>query len=130
MQFTHPHLLITDDDRDFRLSLADALSRRGYTTTLAADGLEALDVIQQGCIHLALMDVHMPRLDGLTALESVRLRHPEMPCILMTAELDDSIVARARELQTPEVLRKPFRLNVLAETIQRLIDRTYSRLEG
>ena len=125
MQFTHPHVLITDDDRDFRLTLADALTRRGYTTTLAADGLEALEVIQHGSIHLALMDVHMPRLDGLGALESVRSQHPDMPCILMSAELDDSIVERAKALQTYEVLRKPFRLHVLAETIQRLIAATY-----
>lgn len=125
MQFTHPHVLITDDDHDFRVSLAEALTRRGYTTTLAADGLEALDVIEHGRIHLAIMDVHMPRLDGLGALASVRCKNPEMPCILMTAKLDETIVARARELKAPEVLSKPFRLNVLAETVRRLIHDCY-----
>ncbi|XZE32080.1 response regulator [Pirellulaceae bacterium SH501] len=125
MQLTHPNVLITDDDRDFRLSLADALTRRGYIPILAADGLEALDVIQHGNIHLALMDVHMPRLDGLGTLETVRTRHPDMPCILMSAELDETIVARAIALRTPEVLRKPFRLQVLAEKMERLMEAAY-----
>ncbi|XZE43018.1 response regulator [Pirellulaceae bacterium SH467] len=125
MQLTHPNVLITDDDRDFRLSLADALTRRGYAPVLAADGIEALHVIQHGNIHLALMDVHMPRLDGLGTLETVRSQHPDMPCILMSAELDDNIVARALALRTPEVLRKPFRLQVLAEKIERLMDAAY-----
>lgn len=124
-QISLPHVLITDDDRDFRVSLAEALSRRGYATTLAADGLEALDIIEHGRIHLAIMDVHMPRLDGLGALATVRHHHPEMPCILMTAELDETIVARAKELKAPEVLSKPFRLNVLAETVKRLIHASY-----
>jgi CheY-like chemotaxis protein len=125
MQLTHPNVLITDDDRDFRLSLADALTRRGYVPILAADGLEALDVIQHGNIHLALMDVHMPRLDGLGTLETVRTKHPDMPCILMSAELDEAIVARAIALRTPEVLRKPFRLQVLAEKMERLMEAAY-----
>jgi CheY-like chemotaxis protein len=125
MQLIQPHLLITDDDRDFRQSLGVALTRRGYATTLAADGLEALDVIRHGNVHLALLDVHMPRLDGLGALESVRNSFPDMPCILMSAEMDDLIVARAKELNTTELLAKPFSLSVLAETIRRLIDACY-----
>ena len=72
MQMLEPNLLITDDDRDFRLSLSEALSRRGYRTVLAADGFEALEVIRSQHIHLALLDVHMPRLDGLGMLQSLR----------------------------------------------------------
>jgi CheY-like chemotaxis protein len=127
MQLNQPHVLITDDDRDFRLTLADALSRRGFETHLAADGLEALNVIRHGEIHLAVMDVHMPRLDGLEALENVRSSHPHMPCILMTAKLDDSIVQRAKALQTDEVLAKPFPFIVLAAAIRRLIEINYRK---
>ncbi|MBU6174990.1 MAG: response regulator [Planctomycetes bacterium] len=127
MQLNQPHVLITDDDRDFRLTLADALSQRGFATHLAADGLEALNVIRHGEIHLAVMDVHMPRLDGLEALENVRSSHPHMPCILMTANLDDSIVQRAKALHTDEVLSKPFPFNVLATAIRRLIEINYRK---
>jgi CheY-like chemotaxis protein len=125
MQLTNPQLLITDDDLDFRESLADALSRRGYSTVLAADGLEALEVIQRGNIHLALMDVHMPRLDGLGMLASLRTAHPDLPCILMTANLDNQIVERAKALRAENILSKPFPLSLLSDTIRRLMDRCY-----
>jgi len=123
MELIHPQVLITDDDADFRQSLADALSRRGYGTVLAGDGLEALEVIVHGNIHLALMDVHMPRLDGLSMLESVKSRLPDLPCILMSARLDSKIVERARELRAENILSKPFSLRVLSETIRQILGR-------
>ena len=125
MQMLEPQLLITDDDRDFRLTLGDALSRRGYKTVLAADGIEAMEVIKSQRIHLALLDVHMPRLDGLGMLESLRTTQPTLPCILMSAELDESIVSRAHQLRTHQLLAKPFSLNLLAVTIRNLLDQCY-----
>ena len=125
MQMLEPNLLITDDDRDFRLSLGEALSRRGYRTVLAADGFEALEVIRSQHIHLALLDVHMPRLDGLGMLQSLRDTCSNLPCILMSAQLDESIVTRARQLRTNQVLSKPFSLNLLAYTIRALLDQCY-----
>ena len=79
MQMLEPQLLITDDDRDFRMSLGEALTRRGYRTVLAADGIEALEVIRSQHIHLALLDVHMPRLDGLGMLKSLRNSKTQPP---------------------------------------------------
>jgi DNA-binding response OmpR family regulator len=120
-----PQLLITDDDRDFRLSLGEALTRRGYRTVLAADGIEALEVLRSQQIHLALLDVHMPRLDGLGMLESLRDTQPTLPCILMSAQMDESIVTRARNLRTHQLLSKPFSLNLLADTIRNLLHECY-----
>ncbi len=125
MQMLEPQLLITDDDRDFRMSLGEALTRRGYRTVLAADGIEALEVIRSQHIHLALLDVHMPRLDGLGMLKSLRNSQPTLPCILMSAQMDESIVTRARELRTHQLLSKPFSLNLLADTIRNLLDQCY-----
>jgi DNA-binding response OmpR family regulator len=118
MQMIEPQLLITDDDRDFRVSLAEALARRGYRTIQAADGVEALEVLAVEPIHLALLDVHMPRLDGLGMLRSLRGSRPSLPCILMSAELDDSIVSQAKALNTHRLLAKPFSIHVLAEAIR------------
>jgi DNA-binding response OmpR family regulator len=129
MQMLEPNLLITDDDRDFRLSLGEALSKRGYRIVLAADGIEALEVIQTQHIHLALLDVHMPRLDGLGMLQSIRDTCSTMPCILMSAKMDASIVSRAKLLHTDDILSKPFSLKLLAETIRGLLDRYYGTRE-
>ncbi len=92
---------------------------------MAADGLEALEVIRSQHIHLALLDVHMPRLDGLGMLQSLRDTCSTLPCILMSAKLDESIVTRARQLSTNQVLSKPFSLSLLAETIRALLDQSY-----
>lgn len=125
MQRTDHSLLITDDDEDFRATLSDALSRRGFRTLMASDGIEALQVIEHGDIHLALFDVHMPRLDGLGALQSIRQRTPRLPCILMTAQLDDGIIARANELGAEAILPKPFSLASLVSAVQTLLKSTY-----
>jgi DNA-binding response OmpR family regulator len=125
MQMLEPQLLITDDDQDFRTSLAEALTRRGYRTLLAADGIEALEVIRHQNIHLALLDVHMPRLDGLGMLKSLRDTKPTLPCILMSANMDESIASQARQLRTHQLLSKPFSLNLLADTIRNLLTQCY-----
>ena len=127
MQWTDHQLLITDDDEDFRATLGDALSRKGFRTQLASDGVEALEVIEHGGIHLALFDVHMPRLDGLGVLQSVRNRTPRLPCILMSAKLDDGIIARAHELGAEAILPKPFSLSAMLDAVRRLLEATYGR---
>lgn len=111
-------VLITDDDEAFRMALDEILQRRGYSTCQACDGLEAIEAIEGGNIHLVLFDIHMPRLDGLGALERVRRALPSLPCILMSAKLNEGILARARQLQAQAVLPKPFSIPELVQTIK------------
>ena len=98
------------------------LFRSGFWTCQASDGLEAIDAIEHGNIHLALFDIHMPRLDGLGALERVRKAVPQLPCILMSAKLDDTILARAEQLRAQCVLPKPFSITDLLRTIRQLLE--------
>ncbi|MFN6401250.1 MAG: response regulator [Planctomycetota bacterium] len=116
-------VLITDDDAAFRMTLQEVLTRRGFRTCQASDGLEAIEAIECGNIHLALFDIHMPRLDGLGALERVRQALPQLPCILMSAKLDDGIRARAHQLGAQAVLPKPFSISDLIESISRALVR-------
>jgi CheY-like chemotaxis protein len=127
VQWTEPRLLIADDDVDFRESLAEAFSRRGFLTELAADGCEAVEIVQSACgLHLVLLDVHMPRLSGLEALEQIRTLAPHpLPCILMSAQLDDNIVQQAQRLNTSSVLSKPFRLRDLTGTVAEILLENY-----
>lgn len=116
-------VLITDDDAAFRMTLDEVLSRRGFRTCQASDGLEAIEAIECGNIHLALFDIHMPRLDGLGTLERVRQALPQLPCILMSAKLDDCIRARAHQLGAQAVLPKPFSISDLIQSISRALVR-------
>ena len=112
-----PNLLITDDDSAFRGVVRDALIRRGIRVTEASDGQEALDVLQQTRVHIALLDVHMPRVTGLEVMRQLVETPERPPCVLMSAELDDEICREAERMRAYRVLSKPFRLNVLRDVV-------------
>lgn len=120
-----PQLLITDDDRDFRDSLAEALARRGFGLLLASDGCEALDIIQAQPVHLMLVDMHMPRLSGLETLVFLRKLEFATPCILMSAALDENIVDQAERLSTTTVMAKPFSLQTITAAIRHILFERY-----
>ncbi|MCA9128917.1 MAG: response regulator [Planctomycetales bacterium] len=127
MQVTEPKLLIADDDRDFRESLSEVFRRRGFQICLAANGREAVEIVQSSTsLHLALLDVHMPHLSGLQALCEIRRNFvSRLPCILMSAQLDDAIVRQAQELETASVLSKPFTLRDLTSTVEMALLNSY-----
>ncbi len=127
MQLLEPKLLIADDDRDFRESLAEVFLRRGYETRLAADGQEALEIVSQSNeIHLVILDIHMPRLSGLEALQQIRWnRSSSLPCILMSAKLDEKIVLEAEPLKPAGLLSKPFTLRTLTNTVETVLRANY-----
>lgn len=127
MQWTEPRLLIADDDRDFRESLNEVFTRRGFCIRLAADGCEALEIVQSdSSLHLVLLDVHMPRLSGLEALEQIReVNESTLPCILMSAQMDEEIAQRAQSLDTTSLLSKPFTLRDLTGTVEQVLHQSY-----
>jgi CheY-like chemotaxis protein len=103
-----PSILITDDDRDFRETLCGVFEPHGFRTYTAADGAEALDVVGREEVHLALFDMHMPRLSGLDAIRHLKQQlHSPLPCILISAEADERLIAEARAVQAFDVLKKP-----------------------
>jgi DNA-binding response OmpR family regulator len=125
MEELQPNLLITDDDRDFRESLGELLTRRGFQTVLADSGEEAIEILQQQSVHLVVVDMHMPRWSGLDTLACLRQMALEVPCILMSAKLDDNIVSRAKELRAESVLAKPFSSQVITQTIRDILQVRY-----
>src|SRR5947209_5626496 len=81
------NILIADDDPGNRETLDEILKRRGFTTVLAADGSEAVELVQVNMIHLVLFDMHMPRMTGLEAVHALRQTlGPLLPAVLMTAD--------------------------------------------
>ena len=66
-------ILIADDDKGNRETLSDLLRARGFSTVLAADGGEAVDIIRVELVHLVLIDLHMPRLTGFTMILASRV---------------------------------------------------------
>ena len=120
-----PSILITDDDRRLRETIRDVLVPKGYRILMAGDGVEAFEIVQHEQIDLVLLDMHMPRMTGLQALRLVKKFKSLLPCILMSAEMNDTLRAEAEEAEVFTILRKPVgRLN-LTEVVQQALYRTY-----
>ena len=120
-----PNLLVTDDDSAFRQVVCEGLTRRGFHVTEARDGEEALDVIEHNEVHIALIDVHMPRVTGLEVIRHLSTRPKSPPCVLMSAELDEEICREAKRMKVYDVLSKPLRLVQLTTVLGSALDEIY-----
>ena len=121
----NPSILITDDDRDFRETLRDAFEPRGFQTLLAADGEEALQVVGRERVDLLLLDMHMPRLDGIETVRRLRQRQVVAPCILMSAGLDDALVEQAKQEDFFSSLPKPIPFRLVIDAVRRALKVAY-----
>jgi CheY-like chemotaxis protein len=120
-----PAILITDNDHQFRDTVLEVLRPSGYRTLEADDGLEALKIVQQQQVHVVLLDMHMPRQNGLETLKRLKRFKALLPCILLSAEMDERMEAEARKAQAFEVLRKPISRVDLTGTIEHALQITY-----
>jgi len=125
MQLEIPFLLITDDDRDLRETLREALERRGFRTLAAGDGEEALEIVQNVPVHLLLLDMYMPRMSGLETIRRVKQITETLPCILMSADLDERLAAEALQARAFRVFSKPVRFADLTGTVQLALQQAY-----
>ena len=118
-------ILVADDDRGNRDTLAGLLRDRGFDTHVAADGTEAVQIVQVRMIHLVLIDMHMPRLTGLEAVQMVRQLNALLPAILMTADATRELMRQAFQAQVYSVIPKPVNVNVVLQTLQRALQQVY-----
>jgi two-component system cell cycle response regulator DivK len=117
-------ILIVDDDPDVRFVLGAILNYDGYHVVEAANGEEAVETARRVVPDLVIMDVHMPRLDGLRAAEILRAdeRTRAIPVLALTGELLDEPDRAARaEVVFDSRLRKPFVAAELKERIREII---------
>ncbi len=123
--FDVPNLLVTDDDSAFRQVLCEGLIRRGFQVTEACDGQEAIEVIDVAVVHVALIDVHMPRVDGLTVVRKLRQRRQSPPCLLMSADWNDESRQEAERMLAYKTLDKPVRLDLLTDIVCGALSNVY-----
>jgi len=121
-----PSLLITDDDPAFRETLRGVFEPEGYRTLLAGDGEEALGIVRSQEVHLVLLDMHMPKLTGLETLHRVRQFRAMLPCILLSADLDELMIEQARLLHAFSVLAKPVTRVQITGVVRQALERTYN----
>lgn len=122
------NILICDDEKDIVSALKIYLSSEDYVTYEAYTGKEALQVIKKNNIHLILMDIMMPEMDGLSALVKIREQN-NIPIILLTAKGEDTDKILGLNIGADDYITKPFNpVEVLARVKSQL--RRYMQLGG
>jgi CheY-like chemotaxis protein len=119
-------ILITDDDPVARETLREIVAPQGYRTLMAESGEEALDLVREHEVHLALFDMHLPRLSGLETLALVRQMKGGIPAILITADQDENLMRRALSEHAFCVLAKPVSKHVVIYVVHKAIEKYYN----
>jgi two-component system response regulator AtoC len=114
-------ILLVDDEEIVRETLGDYLRDCGYHVDEAGDGTAALQAIDADHYDLALVDVKMPGMDGLSFLSSVRERSPEMEVIIVSGHGDNEMSEKVSRLGAAEFLVKPVSLFELDGILEKIL---------
>jgi len=111
-------VLLVDDEAEFIETLAKRLTRRGLTVHLANSGQQALDFLAGHDVDVAVLDVKMPGMDGIEALQKIKDLKPELEVLMLTAHANVEVAMRGMELGAFDYLMKPVELEELLGKIQ------------
>ncbi|MGE7929784.1 response regulator transcription factor [Lysinibacillus xylanilyticus] len=113
-------VLVTDDDQDIRDGIEIYLKNEGYNVIKAADGLEALEKLESNEVHLIILDIMMPNMDGITATFKIRGER-NIPIIMLSAKAEDGDKIHGLSVGADDYVTKPFHpLELLARVKSQL----------
>lgn len=113
-------VLIVDDNPDLLKTFALILRKAGISIEEAEDGLRAVELTQKHHYDMVLMDIIMPRMNGIEALEKIKANDPAAKVVLMTAYCEEQKVAKALQAGALTTLQKPVSIKNLLETIGKI----------
>jgi len=113
-------VLVTDDDQDIRDGIEIYLKNEGYNVIKAADGLEAIEKLENNEVHLIILDIMMPNMDGITATFKIR-EERNIPIIMLSAKAEDGDKIHGLSVGADDYVTKPFHpLELLARVKSQL----------
>ena len=119
-------ILVVDDEPRILLLLQNLLKANGYEVVSARDGASALDIVHKGGIDIAITDLRMSPMDGMTLFREIKKIAPEMPVILLTAYATVETAVEAMKSGIFDYLTKPFAMGELAARIRSVTRRRES----
>ena len=120
------HVLVVEDDKEIREGVKIYLKSQGYEVYEAADGIEGLKVLEKEEIHLAIVDIMMPRLDGLSAIMKIREKN-NIPIIVLSAKSEDTDKVLGLSMGADDYIAKPYNPMELTARVKANL-RRYMRL--
>jgi CheY-like chemotaxis protein len=121
MTSSQPVILMVDDDPDECRNMSDILSDRGFAVDTAHEGHTALLLVQRQPYDLALLDLRMPGMDGLTLCREVTRVRPATVALLITGYPEDVVPAEAQAAGIRQILRKPIDIPRLLVSIDKVL---------
>lgn len=100
-------VLVTDDDKDIRDGIEIYLKNEGYHVLKAADGLEAIALLETNDVHLIILDIMMPKMDGITATFKIRAER-NIPIIMLSAKAEQTDKIHGLSVGADDYITKPF----------------------
>ena len=122
------NILVVDDDREIVDSIGIFLSGEGYKVLKAYDGIEALDILSENEVHLMILDIMMPKLDGIKTLMKLR-ESRNIPVILLSAKSEDADKILGLTAGADDYVTKPFNPSELVARVKSQL-RRYTTLGG
>jgi two-component system alkaline phosphatase synthesis response regulator PhoP len=113
-----PRILVAEDEPDMLMGLRDNLQFEGYEVLEATDGQEALDAIARDRPDLVLLDVMMPKVDGITVCRQLRDAGYRLPILMLTAKSQEIDIVRGLEAGADDYITKPFGVRELLARIK------------
>ena len=122
-------VLVVDDDREIVKAIAILLEKEGYRVLKAYNGMEALDLALDPAIRLIIMDVMMPRLDGLSAVLRIREKR-NLPIIVLSARSEETDKILGLSMGADDYVTKPFPMSVFQKKVSALLARIRKQSGG
>ena len=119
-----PKVLVIDDEPGVRDLIGEALSLSEITAVQAADGLEALSFLRRERFELLILDINMPKLDGLALLEKLRTEGMSVPVLMLSARADKSDINQGLRIGADDYLTKPFSIEELVLRVKAILRRS------
>lgn len=113
-------ILVIDDNPEARLLLKEILTEKGYQILEAGDGEQALDVMSKSLVHMAIVDLDMPRMNGIEFSKRAKEANPAFPIIMVTAYSQFYAPAEILTSGIDAFLQKPLDLSRLLKAIEQL----------
>jgi two-component system response regulator (stage 0 sporulation protein F) len=114
-------VLIVDDQFGIRILLNEVLQREGYDTYQAANGLQALEIVQDNKPDLVLLDMKIPGMDGIEILKRLKVIYPDIKVIIMTAYGELDMIQEAMDLGAITHFAKPFDIEDIRAAVKKYV---------